>query len=184
MDFGNLTDLFHCFIFSSEINLRKMRFEIHIYKGHPAFFETKEAPYVPYENVETYIESSFDYMTHGMAKEEKIFIEGFNHFVDYLLSDGDEYFLHEAKKAFAHTYGQIEESKYMLGLIRILEGNPRDAGRFFKEIRDFSFPRFIQYYRVPTLVVKTENGKALYLTPSKEGIEKILSLLQNEGNLP
>ncbi|HID79038.1 MAG TPA: hypothetical protein EYH48_00360 [Aquifex aeolicus] len=160
-----------------------MHFEVHIYKGHPAFFETKEAPYVPYENVETYIETSFDYMTYGMAKEEKLFIEGFNHFVDYLLSDGDEYFLQEAKKAFAHTYTKMEESKYMLGLIRILEGNLRDAGRFFKEINDFGFPRFIQYYRVPTLVVKTEKGKAQYFTPSREGIEKILRLLQNEGNL-
>ena len=154
-----------------------MRYEVHIYKGHPAFYETKEAPYVPYENIETYIESSFDYMTYGMEPTEKLFIEGFNYFVDYLLSEGDEYFLNEAKKAFAHTYKQLDESKYMLGLLRIVEGYPEDAKRFFREITDFTFPRFIQYYRVPTLVVKTENGKALYLTPSKEGVEKILEIL-------
>ena len=154
-----------------------MRYEVHIYKGHPAFYETKEAPYVPYENIETYIESSFDYMTYGMKPAEKLFIEGFNYFVDYLLSEGDEYFLHEAKKAFAHTYKELDESKYMLGLLRIVEGYPEDAKRFFREIKDFTFPRFIQYYRVPTLVVKTENGKALYLTPSKEGVEKILEIL-------
>ena len=173
-------------VFSSPLGgkSKEMEFEVHIYKGHPAFYETKEASYVPYDNVETYIESSFDYMTYGMPAEEKLFIEGFNYFVDYLLSDGDGYFLHEAKKAFAHTYAKLDESKYMLGLIRILEGNPRDAGRFFREIRDFTFPRFIQYYRVPTLVVKGEGGKALYLTPSKEGVEKILSLLQKEGDLP
>jgi len=155
-----------------------MEFKVHIYKGHPAFYETKQAPYVPYDNVETYIESSFDYMTYSMKPEEKAFVEGFNYFVDYLLSDGDEYFLHEAKKAFAHTYNTIEESKYMLGLIRILEGNPADARRFFEAIRDFSFPRFIQYYRVPTLVITTNDGKTIYATPSEEGVKKILELLK------
>ena len=154
-----------------------MRYEVHIYKGHPAFFETKEAPYVAYDNVETYIESSFDYMTYGMDPSEKLFIEGFNYFVDYLLSEGDEYFLNEAKKAFAHTYNKFDESKYMLGLLRILEGNPKDAKRFFEAITDFSFPRFIQYYRVPTLVVTTDDGKTFYMTPSEEGVKKILELL-------
>jgi len=154
-----------------------MRYEVHIYKGHPAFFETKEAPYVAYDNVETYIESSFDYMTYGMDPAEKLFIEGFNYFVDYLLSEGDEYFLSEAKKAFAHTYSKFDESKYMLGLLRILEGNPKDAKRFFEAITDFSFPRFIQYYRVPTLVVTTDEGKTIYMTPSDEGIKKILEML-------
>jgi len=154
-----------------------MRYEVHIYKGHPAFFETKEAPYVSYDNVETYIESSFDYMTYGMDPAEKLFIEGFNYFVDYLLSEGDEYFLSEAKKAFAHTYNKFDESKYMLGLLRILEGNPKDAKRFFEAITDFSFPRFIQYYRVPTLVVTTDEGKTIYMTPSEEGIKKILEML-------
>ncbi len=154
-----------------------MRYEVHIYKGHPAFFETKEAPYVAYDNVETYIESSFDYMTYGMDPAEKLFIEGFNYFVDYLLSEGDEYFLNEAKKAFAHTYNKFDESKYMLGLLRILEGNPKDAKRFFEAITDFSFPRFIQYYRVPTLVITTDDGKTFYMTPSEEGIKKILEML-------
>ena len=154
-----------------------MRYEVHIYKGHPAFYETKEAPYVPYENIETYIESSFDYMTYGMDPSEKLFVEGFNYFVDYLLSEGDEYFLHEAKKAFAHTYHKFDESKYMLGLIRILEGNPQDAKRFFEAISDFTFPRFIQYYRVPTLVITDKEGKTFYMTPSEEGVKKILELL-------
>ena len=154
-----------------------MRYEVHIYKGHPAFFETKEAPYVAYDNVETYIESSFDYMTYGMDPAEKLFVEGFNYFVDYLLSEGDEYFLNEAKKAFAHTYNKFDESKYMLGLLRILEGNPKDAKRFFEAITDFSFPRFIQYYRVPTLVVTTDEGKTFYMTPSEKGIKKILELI-------
>ncbi len=155
-----------------------MDFRVHIYKGHPAFFETKEAPYVAYDNVETYIESSFDYITYGMPAEEKLFIEGFNYFVDYLLSEGDEYFLHEAKKAFAHLYNKLEEAKYMLGLIRILEGKPEDSVRFFEAIKDFSFPRFIQYYRVPTLVITTEEGKTFYATPSEEGVKKILELVR------
>ncbi|NPB05287.1 MAG: hypothetical protein GXO08_02780 [Aquificae bacterium] len=155
-----------------------MRYEVQIYKGHPAFFETKEAPYAPYDNVETYIETAFDYLTHGMDPAEKLFVEGFNYFVDYLLSEGDEYFLREAKKAFAHTYDKFDESKYMLGLIRIVEGRPDDAARFFEAIGDFTFPRFIQYYRVPTLVVTTDEGKTYYLTPSREGVKKILELLK------
>jgi len=155
-----------------------MRYEVHIYKGHPAFYETKEAPYVPYQNIETYIETSFDYMTYGMDPSEKLFIEGFNYFVDYLLSEGDEYYLHEAKKAFAHTYNKFDESKYMLGLIRILEGNPQDAKRFFEAITDFTFPRFVQYYRVPTLVITNDEGKTYYMTPSEEGVKKILQLLE------
>ncbi len=154
-----------------------MEFEVHIYRGNPAFFETKEAPYVPYDNVETYAESSFDYMTYSMPSEEKAFLEGFNFFVDYLLSEGDTYFLHEAKKAFAYAYKSLEESKYMLGLIRILEGNPSDAVRFFEAIRDFSFPLFVKYYRVPTLVVR-KGEKALYLTPSEEGVKEILKILK------
>ena len=154
-----------------------MEFKVHLYKGHPAFFETKEAPYVPYDNVETYMESSFDYMTYSMNPKEKAFVEGFNYFVDYLLSGGDEYFLHEAKKAFAHSY-DLDESKYMLGLVRILEGKPEDAKRFFEAITDFTFPNFVKYYRVPTLVVKMDNGKTLYATPSKEGVEKILEILR------
>ncbi len=156
-----------------------MEFEVHIYKGHPAFFETKEAPYVPYDNVETYLESSFDYMTYSMNPYEKLFVEGFNYFIDYLLSGGDEYFLHEAKKALAQAYNKLDEAKYLLGLLRIVEGKPGDARRFFEAITDFTFPKFIQYYRVPTLVVKSGGGKALYLTPSEEGVKKILEVLSS-----
>ncbi len=159
-----------------------MEFKVHIYKGHPSFFESKEAPYVEHDNVETYIESSFDYMTYGMKPEEKLFIEGFNYFVDYLLSDKDEYYLHEAKKAFAHLYNKMDEAKYMLGLIRIVEGRPYDAARFFEAIQDFTFPRFIQYYRVPTLVITTPEGKTFYSTPSKEGVQQILNLLKDLKN--
>jgi hypothetical protein len=154
-------------------------FEIHIYKGHPAFFNSGYYPYKSYSNIETYIETSFDALLYAVSPTEKTFIEGFNYLVDYLLSEKKEkYFLQEAKKNLSRVANQYSEAIYLLGIIKLLEGKVSDAINLFRLIKDFSFPLFTKYYRVPTIVVK-QGKEALYITPTKEAIESFVNFLNS-----